>query len=143
MYICHLLRFKTCCDPSPSEWAGSGNPGKVCYHSTNGSFFSYSLFTVIMNNFPPFFFFFFFIQLEVEVTDLSGKVIDGPVRLDISVIDQNDNRPMFKEGPYVGHVMEGSPTGKSMPVIYLYRHTEMKSGFKYIQFCEYLIVMEA
>uniref|UniRef100_U3I430 Cadherin-13 n=1 Tax=Anas platyrhynchos platyrhynchos TaxID=8840 RepID=U3I430_ANAPP len=53
-------------------------------------------------------------ELEVEVTDLSGKVIDGPVRLDISVIDQNDNRPMFKEGPYVGHVMEGSPTGTTV-----------------------------
>ncbi|GAB0195460.1 cadherin-13 [Grus japonensis] len=51
------------------------------------------------------------VTLEVEVTDISGKTIDGPVRLDISVIDQNDNRPMFKEGPYVGHVMEGSPTG--------------------------------
>nr|XP_038041206.1 cadherin-13 isoform X3 [Anas platyrhynchos] len=54
------------------------------------------------------------VMLEVEVTDLSGKVIDGPVRLDISVIDQNDNRPMFKEGPYVGHVMEGSPTGTTV-----------------------------
>ncbi|XP_037264624.1 cadherin-13 isoform X2 [Falco rusticolus] len=53
-------------------------------------------------------------ELEVEVTDLSGKTIDGPVRLDISVIDQNDNRPMFKEGPYVGHVMEGSPTGTTV-----------------------------
>lgn len=81
-----------------------------------GAFFL-TLFTVIMNNFPSFFC--FFIQLEVEVTDLSGKVIDGPVRLDISVIDQNDNKPMFKEGPYVGHVMEGSPTGKSMPIISL------------------------
>ncbi|XP_067158524.1 cadherin-13 isoform X2 [Apteryx mantelli] len=53
-------------------------------------------------------------ELEVEVTDLSGKIIDGPVRLDISVIDQNDNRPMFREGPYVGHVMEGSPTGTTV-----------------------------
>ncbi|XP_027746698.1 cadherin-13 isoform X1 [Empidonax traillii] len=53
-------------------------------------------------------------ELEVEVTDLSGKTIDGPVRLDIAVIDQNDNRPMFKEGPYVGHVMEGSPTGTTV-----------------------------
>ncbi|KAJ7410910.1 hypothetical protein WISP_105587 [Willisornis vidua] len=55
-------------------------------------------------------------ELEVEVTDLSGKTIDGPVRLDIFVIDQNDNRPMFKEGPYVGHVMEGSATGEPMPM---------------------------
>ncbi|KAM9374041.1 cadherin-13 [Phaethornis superciliosus] len=53
-------------------------------------------------------------ELEVEITDVSGKTIDGPVRLDISVIDQNDNRPMFKEGPYVGHVMEGSPTGTTV-----------------------------
>ncbi|NXI61335.1 CAD13 protein, partial [Anseranas semipalmata] len=53
-------------------------------------------------------------ELEVEITDVSGKIIDGPVRLDISVIDQNDNRPMFKEGPYVGHVMEGSPTGTTV-----------------------------
>ncbi|XP_051485522.1 cadherin-13 isoform X2 [Apus apus] len=53
-------------------------------------------------------------ELEVEVTDISGKTIDGPVRLDISVIDQNDNRPMFKEGPYVGHVMEASPTGTTV-----------------------------
>lgn len=59
---------------------------------------------------------FLFTQLEVEVVDMNGKTIDGPVRLDISVIDQNDNRPMFKEGPYVGHVMEGSATGESMPV---------------------------
>lgn len=60
-----------------------------------------------------------FIQLQVEVTDMTGNTIDGPVRLDIAVIDQNDNRPMFKEGPYVGHVMEGSPTGKSMPIVSL------------------------
>ncbi|XP_030367157.1 cadherin-13 [Strigops habroptila] len=52
--------------------------------------------------------------LEVEVTDISGKTIDGPVHLDIFVIDQNDNRPMFKEGPYVGHVMEGSPKGTTV-----------------------------
>lgn len=55
-------------------------------------------------------------QLEVEVVDTNGKIIDGPVRLEIAVIDQNDNRPMFKEGPYVGHVMEGSATGESMPL---------------------------
>uniref|UniRef100_A0A674H3C1 Cadherin-13 n=1 Tax=Taeniopygia guttata TaxID=59729 RepID=A0A674H3C1_TAEGU len=53
-------------------------------------------------------------ELEVEVVDMNGKTMDGPVRLDISVIDQNDNRPMFKEGPYVGHVMEGSATGTTV-----------------------------
>lgn len=84
---------------------GSGN------HTTDGNYFALILrCDKEPNNFSPFPF--LFIQLEVEVTDLSGKIIDGPVRLDISVIDQNDNRPMFKEGPYIGHVMEGSPTGK-------------------------------
>ncbi|XP_054125443.1 cadherin-13 isoform X1 [Melozone crissalis] len=53
-------------------------------------------------------------ELEVEVVDMNGKILDGPVRLDVSVIDQNDNRPMFKEGPYVGHVMEGSATGTTV-----------------------------
>ncbi|NWH33096.1 CAD13 protein, partial [Chloropsis hardwickii] len=53
-------------------------------------------------------------ELEVEVVDMNGKTLDGPVRLDILVIDQNDNRPMFKEGPYIGHVMEGSATGTTV-----------------------------
>ncbi|KAF4788808.1 cadherin-13 isoform X3 [Turdus rufiventris] len=55
-------------------------------------------------------------ELEVEVVDTNGKIIDGPVRLEIAVIDQNDNRPMFKEGPYVGHVMEGSATDYNLSV---------------------------
>ncbi|XP_069494759.1 cadherin-13 [Ambystoma mexicanum] len=49
--------------------------------------------------------------LQVEVTDVSGKAIDGPTDLEISVIDQNDNKPIFREGSYTGHVLEGSPTG--------------------------------
>lgn len=53
------------------------------------------------------------IQLFVETTDISGKTLEGPVPLEVIVIDQNDNRPIFREGPYIGHVMEGSPTGKS------------------------------
>uniref|UniRef100_A0A6J0UAB1 Cadherin-13 n=1 Tax=Pogona vitticeps TaxID=103695 RepID=A0A6J0UAB1_9SAUR len=53
-------------------------------------------------------------QLQVEITDASGKSIEGPEPLDIVVIDQNDNRPLFREGPYVGHIMEGSPTGSTV-----------------------------
>ncbi|KAM9509288.1 cadherin-13 isoform 2-T2 [Guaruba guarouba] len=53
-------------------------------------------------------------ELEVEITDVNGKIIDGPVRLEVLVIDQNDNKPLFKDGPYVGHVMEGSPTGTTV-----------------------------
>ncbi|XP_015271046.1 PREDICTED: cadherin-13-like, partial [Gekko japonicus] len=53
-------------------------------------------------------------QLQVEITDANGKSIEGPVPLDIVIIDQNDNRPIFREGPYIGHVMEGSPTGSTV-----------------------------
>ncbi|MBZ3877534.1 Cadherin-13 [Sciurus carolinensis] len=53
-------------------------------------------------------------QLFVETTDVNGKTLEGPVPLEIIVIDQNDNRPTFREGPYVGHVMEGSPTGTTV-----------------------------
>ena len=47
----------------------------------------------------------------METTDVNGRTLEGPVPLEVIVIDQNDNRPIFREGPYVGHVMEGSPTG--------------------------------
>ncbi|XP_073462014.1 cadherin-13 [Aquarana catesbeiana] len=53
-------------------------------------------------------------QLRVETIDESGKTIEGPVDLEVLVIDQNDNRPIFKEGPYIGHVLEGSPTGTTV-----------------------------
>ncbi|KAM6430244.1 cadherin-13 [Liasis olivaceus] len=53
-------------------------------------------------------------ELQVEITDVSGKIIEGPVPFDIIIIDQNDNRPIFREGPYIGHVMEGSPTGSTV-----------------------------
>lgn len=53
-------------------------------------------------------------QLFVETTDANGRTLEGPVPLEVIVIDQNDNRPIFQEGPYVGHVMEGSPTGTTV-----------------------------
>ncbi|XP_016522405.1 cadherin-13-like [Poecilia formosa] len=53
-------------------------------------------------------------QLEVSTTDSSGNVLEGPVILVITVIDQNDNRPIFKESLYTGEVLEGSPTGTTV-----------------------------
>ncbi|XP_032438546.1 cadherin-13 isoform X2 [Xiphophorus hellerii] len=53
-------------------------------------------------------------QLEVSATDFSGNVIEGPVILVVTVIDQNDNRPIFKESRYTGEVLEGSPTGTTV-----------------------------
>uniref|UniRef100_A0AAA9SIX3 Cadherin-13 n=1 Tax=Bos taurus TaxID=9913 RepID=A0AAA9SIX3_BOVIN len=53
-------------------------------------------------------------QLFVETVDVNGRTLEGPVPLEVIVIDQNDNRPIFREGPYIGHVMEGSPTGTTV-----------------------------
>lgn len=50
-------------------------------------------------------------NLQVSTTDLSGNVVEGPVNFTVTIIDQNDNRPIFKETRYTGEVLEGSPTG--------------------------------
>ncbi|XP_039619429.1 cadherin-13 [Polypterus senegalus] len=55
-----------------------------------------------------------FYNMQVETTDVSGKTLEGPVTLEVAVIDQNDNRPIFKDGPYIGQVLEGSPTGTTV-----------------------------
>lgn len=52
--------------------------------------------------------------LEVSTTDFAGNVVEGPAILVITVIDQNDNRPIFKETRYTGEVLEGSPTGTTV-----------------------------
>ncbi|MGH0159988.1 UNVERIFIED_CONTAM: hypothetical protein FKN15_061032 [Acipenser sinensis] len=48
--------------------------------------------------------------MQVETTDLSGKTLEGPVDVEVAIIDQNDNRPVFKGGPHVGEILEGSLT---------------------------------
>ncbi|XP_060932457.1 cadherin-13 [Limanda limanda] len=53
-------------------------------------------------------------QLGVSTTDFAGNLVDGPALLLITVIDQNDNRPIFKETRYSGEVLEGSPTGTTV-----------------------------
>ncbi|XP_059507731.1 cadherin-13 [Stegostoma tigrinum] len=52
--------------------------------------------------------------LQVEITEPTGKLLEGPATLYITIIDQNDNKPLFREGPYVGHVLEASPTGTTV-----------------------------
>ncbi|KAM6937390.1 cadherin-13 [Xenentodon cancila] len=53
-------------------------------------------------------------QLEVSTTDFAGNIVEGPTILVITVIDQNDNRPIFNEARYTGEVLEGSPTGTTV-----------------------------
>lgn len=63
-------------------------------------------------------------QLEVSTTDFAGNLVEGPAILVITVIDQNDNRPIFKETSYRGEVLEGSPTGRWL----IHRRTQERSG---------------
>ncbi|XP_053356519.1 cadherin-13 [Clarias gariepinus] len=53
-------------------------------------------------------------RLQVSTTDMTGRLVEGPVDLDVYVIDQNDNRPIFRETRYSGEVLEGSPTGTTV-----------------------------
>lgn len=53
-------------------------------------------------------------QLEVSTTDFAGNLAEGPAILLITVIDQNDNRPIFRERHYNGEVLEGSPKGTTV-----------------------------
>ncbi|XP_028306986.1 cadherin-13 [Gouania willdenowi] len=53
-------------------------------------------------------------QLEVSTTDFAGNLVEGPAILVVTVIDQNDNRPIFTETRYTGEVLEGSPTGTTV-----------------------------
>ncbi|XP_041124127.1 cadherin-13-like [Polyodon spathula] len=55
-----------------------------------------------------------FYHMQVETTDLSGKTLEGPVDVEVAIIDQNDNRPIFKGGPHMGEILEGSPTGTTV-----------------------------
>ncbi|KAK2847949.1 hypothetical protein Q7C36_009631 [Tachysurus vachellii] len=55
-----------------------------------------------------------FYRLQVSTTDMTGRLVEGPVDLDVFVIDQNDNRPIFRETRYSGEVLEGSPTGTTV-----------------------------
>ncbi|XP_061077201.1 cadherin-13-like isoform X2 [Conger conger] len=58
-----------------------------------------------------------FYRLQVSTTDQSGKVLEGPVQLEVNVIDQNDNRPIFTETRYAGEVLEGSPAGTTVMTV--------------------------
>ncbi|XP_030223150.1 cadherin-13 [Gadus morhua] len=53
-------------------------------------------------------------QLEVSTSDLGGARVEGPAVLLVTVIDQNDNRPIFSDRRYSGEVLEGSPTGTTV-----------------------------
>ena len=47
----------------------------------------------------------------MHVVFAGGGQAEDPVEIDIRVIDQNDNEPVFKQNPFLGSVPEASKIG--------------------------------
>lgn len=52
-------------------------------------------------------------QLKAFALDLGGMTLEDPTDLEIIVVDQNDNRPLFRQDVFTGHVVEGAEPGRS------------------------------
>ncbi|XP_006003885.1 cadherin-15 [Latimeria chalumnae] len=50
-------------------------------------------------------------NIMAYAVDLGGKTLEEPSPLQIIVVDQNDNRPVFDFPYFIGHVQENSPPG--------------------------------
>uniref|UniRef100_A0A4W3GTF8 Cadherin 15, type 1, M-cadherin (myotubule) n=1 Tax=Callorhinchus milii TaxID=7868 RepID=A0A4W3GTF8_CALMI len=50
-------------------------------------------------------------KIKAYAVNMSGNPLEDPTDLEIIVIDQNDNRPVFDQQHFIGHVLEGSPPG--------------------------------
>ncbi|XP_028595828.2 cadherin-15 [Podarcis muralis] len=50
-------------------------------------------------------------RLRAFALDLSGVPLEDPTDLEILVMDQNDNRPLFRQAVFAGHVVEEAPPG--------------------------------
>lgn len=51
-------------------------------------------------------------QLMAHASSVKGEKKAKPTNLTIIVADQNDNRPVFIENPFNGHVSESASIGK-------------------------------
>ncbi|NXK09226.1 CAD15 protein, partial [Herpetotheres cachinnans] len=52
-------------------------------------------------------------RLKAFALDLGGMTLEDPTDLEIIVVDQNDNRPLFRQDVFTGHVVEGAEPGGS------------------------------
>lgn len=52
-------------------------------------------------------------QLKAFALDLGGVTLEDPTDLEIIVVDQNDNRPLFRQDVFTGRVVEGAEPGGS------------------------------
>ncbi|NXX80492.1 CAD15 protein, partial [Urocolius indicus] len=50
-------------------------------------------------------------RLKAFALDLGGVTLEDPTDLEIIVVDQNDNRPLFGQDVFTGHVLEGAEPG--------------------------------
>ncbi|CAK6436890.1 unnamed protein product [Pipistrellus nathusii] len=50
-------------------------------------------------------------RLRAFALDLGGSTLEEPTDLEIVVVDQNDNRPVFLQEVFTGHVLEGAVPG--------------------------------
>ncbi|KAM6223389.1 cadherin-15 [Rhynchocyon petersi] len=50
-------------------------------------------------------------RLKAFALDLGGSTLEDPTDLEIVVVDQNDNRPVFQQEVFAGHVLEGAAPG--------------------------------
>uniref|UniRef100_A0A8C4SQ71 Cadherin 15, type 1, M-cadherin (myotubule) n=1 Tax=Erpetoichthys calabaricus TaxID=27687 RepID=A0A8C4SQ71_ERPCA len=50
-------------------------------------------------------------KIKAFALDLSGKTLEDPTELEIVVVDQNDNRPVFTEIEFIGNILEHSEPG--------------------------------
>ncbi|XP_007937360.1 cadherin-15 [Orycteropus afer afer] len=50
-------------------------------------------------------------KLRAFALDLGGSTLEDPTDLEIVVVDQNDNRPVFQQEVFTGHVLEGAAPG--------------------------------
>ncbi|XP_067158961.1 LOW QUALITY PROTEIN: cadherin-15 [Apteryx mantelli] len=50
-------------------------------------------------------------RLKAFALDLGGTTLEDPTDLEIIVVDQNDNRPLFQQDVFTGHVVEGAEPG--------------------------------
>ncbi|NXT30006.1 CAD15 protein, partial [Syrrhaptes paradoxus] len=52
-------------------------------------------------------------RLKAFALDLGGVTLEDPTDLEIIVVDQNDNRPLFRHDVFTGRVVEGAEPGGS------------------------------
>ncbi|NXE95075.1 CAD15 protein, partial [Menura novaehollandiae] len=52
-------------------------------------------------------------RLRAFALDLGGVTLEDPTDLEIIVVDQNDNRPLFRQDVFTGRVVEGAEPGGS------------------------------